>query len=84
MIRDSWLDGGIAVAQPWTDFAPNVWTDGRLAEHRNTGPAATINDKRPQLSASEALAQTPAAYLGGTDGWDPTGAPAEDAAPLAP
>jgi pectin methylesterase-like acyl-CoA thioesterase len=84
VIRDSWLDGGIAVAQPWTDFAPNVWTDGRLAEHRNTGPAATVNDKRPQLSAADALTQTPAAYLGGTDGWDPTGAPATDAAPVAP
>ncbi|MFT2691623.1 pectinesterase family protein [Clavibacter zhangzhiyongii] len=84
VIRDSWLDGGIAVAQPWTDFAPNVWTDGRLAEYRNTGPAATVNDKRPQLSASDALAQTPAAYLGGTDGWDPTGAQATDAAPVAP
>lgn len=72
-IRDTALPDAIRVAQPWADMAPNVWTDGRFFEYRNTGPGATINDNRPQLSPEQALEATPAGYLAGTDGWNPAG-----------
>jgi pectin methylesterase-like acyl-CoA thioesterase/lysophospholipase L1-like esterase len=86
VIRDSWLAAGFATAQPWTDFAPNAWTDGRFAEHGNTGPGATVNAKRPQLSDADAAAATPAAWLAGADGWDPVVDRTDtvDAAPAAP
>jgi len=81
---DTWISDGVSTSQPWVDFAPNVWTDGRFAEHGTTGPGATVNDKRPQLSDADAAAATPSAWLAGTDGWDPTLAPVADLAPSAP
>ena len=54
-------------------MAPNLWTDGRFFEHGNTGPGATVNDKRPQLTDDQALEATPEKYLVGADGWNPAG-----------
>ncbi|WP_165067059.1 pectinesterase family protein [Marisediminicola senii] len=84
VIRNTWMSGGIATAQPWTDFSPNVWTDGRFVEYKNTGPAATVNANRPQLTDEAALTQTPADYLGGTDGWNPIADAKADTAPATP
>jgi pectin methylesterase-like acyl-CoA thioesterase len=33
---DTWISDGVSTTQPWVDFAPNVWTDGRFAEHGTT------------------------------------------------
>ncbi len=84
VIRNTWLSGGIATAQPWVDFSPNVWTDGRFAEYQNTGPAATVNANRPQLSDAAAQSATVTDFLGGTEGWNPTLDTAKDTAPAVP
>jgi pectin methylesterase-like acyl-CoA thioesterase len=84
VIRNSWIAAGFDTAKPWTDFAPNAWTDGRLFEYGNTGPGATINANRPQLTADAAAAMTPSAWLAGSDGWDPVVASGDDVAPAAP
>ncbi|GAA4265301.1 hypothetical protein GCM10022256_09130 [Frondihabitans peucedani] len=84
-IKNTWMSAGISTSQPWVDFAPNVWTDGRVAEYGTTGPGATITPNRPQLTAAAAAQATPAAYLAGTDGWSPlVDAATADTAPTAP
>ncbi len=83
-IKNTWMSAGISTAQPWVDFAPNVWTDGRFAESGTTGPGATTNANRPQLTVAQAAQATPAIYLAGTDGWNPVVDPATAAAPSAP
>ncbi len=74
-IRDTELPDAVRTAQPWVDMAPNLWTDGRFFEYRNTGPGAVVPDPttRPQLSDAQAAEYTPQAYLAGSDGWNPVG-----------
>ena len=70
-IRDTQLPAAIRTTQPWADMSPNLWTDGRFFEYRNTGDGATVNDKRPQLTDAVAADHTAEKYLAGTDGWNP-------------
>ncbi|WP_326559548.1 pectinesterase family protein [Micromonospora sp. NBC_01796] len=70
VIRDSTLGAHVNPA-PWTDFGTWSWRDARYAEYRNRGPGAASGTDRPQLTAAQAAALTPSAYLAGTDGWDP-------------
>ncbi|WP_238012428.1 pectinesterase family protein [Dactylosporangium sp. AC04546] len=70
VIRDSVLDAHIRPA-PWTDFGTWPWRDARYFEYRNRGPGAAVTLDRPQLTTSQAATFTPAAFLAGTDGWDP-------------
>ncbi|MEU5972305.1 pectinesterase family protein [Streptomyces globisporus] len=72
-VRDSRIGAGIDASAPYaTMSAGHPWQDQRFAEHRNTGPGAriTVPANRPQLSASEARAHTPARWLGD---WRPLG-----------
>jgi pectin methylesterase-like acyl-CoA thioesterase len=70
VIRDTWLTAAIK-GTPWADFSGFSWRDARLAEYRNVGPGAVVTPDRPQLDRTAAAAATPAAYLAGTDGWNP-------------
>ncbi|MCZ2835966.1 pectinesterase family protein [Modestobacter sp. VKM Ac-2985] len=89
-IRDTELGAAINTAQPWKDWnATTPWTSGRFSEYQNTGPGATVNANRPQLTDEQAAQHTKAAYLAGTDGWAPVGQqlptePADTTAPAAP
>lgn len=69
--RESSLSATIATAQPWIDMSGNPWTGARFFEYRDTGPGATINGNRPQLTDAQAANYTPQRYLAGTDGWNP-------------
>jgi pectinesterase len=69
-IRDSVLGAHIA-ASPWTDFGTWSWRDARYTEFADRGAGAVVNADRPQLTAEQAAAYTPAAYLAGADAWDP-------------
>jgi pectin methylesterase-like acyl-CoA thioesterase len=69
--RESTLSATIGTAQPWTDMSGNSWRNARFFEYRNTGPGATVNANRPQLSDSQADGYTPQRYLAGSDGWNP-------------
>ncbi|WP_164983931.1 pectinesterase family protein [Cellulomonas endophytica] len=81
----TWLGDGLATAQPWIDFTGGLaWTAGRFAEHGNTGPGATVNANRPQLTDAQGAAATARSWLAGTDGWDPVLPVAADSAPAAP
>jgi pectinesterase len=71
LIRDAMLGAHIRVARPWTDMSGFSRRDARLAEYRNTGPGATVNSNRPQLSAAAAANYTAQKYLAGTEGWSP-------------
>jgi pectinesterase len=72
LIRSSALGAHVKVSQPWSDMSGFSWrTEARFAEYQNTGPGATLNANRPQLSASSAARYTIAAYLSGADGWNP-------------
>ncbi|MET7400940.1 pectinesterase family protein [Dactylosporangium sp. NPDC005572] len=71
VIRDSVLDAHIRAA-PWADFGTWPWRDARYFEYRNRGTGATVTADRPQLTAEQAATFTPAAFLAGADGWDPT------------
>ncbi|MEW1720385.1 pectinesterase family protein [Streptomyces sp. NPDC093109] len=73
VIRNTALPAAIRVAAPWTDFGTFPWRSARFHEYANTGPGATVNANRPQLTAAQAGEYTAAAYLAGTDGWNPTG-----------
>ncbi|MGY1681907.1 pectinesterase family protein [Geodermatophilus sp. SYSU D01176] len=87
VIRNTELPAAIRTGQPWADMSPNLWTDGRFAEFQNTGPGATVNANRPQLTPAQAADHTKWDYLAGSDGWNPTGAeePVTDTtAPAAP
>jgi pectinesterase len=70
LIRESALGAHIGPS-PWSDFGTWPWRDARLAEYRNWGPGATVTPDRPQLTAVQAAALTPDAYLAGDDGWAP-------------
>ncbi|MBL0888443.1 pectinesterase family protein [Myceligenerans indicum] len=69
--RESELSATIETAQPWTDMGDATWQDARYFEYANTGPGATVNGNRPQLTAAQAANYTPERYLAGGDGWDP-------------
>ena len=82
VLVNTWMNDGFDLTHPWTDFAPNVWNDGRFAEIGTTGPGTAINANRPQLGSTAGY--TPAAWLAGTDGWNPVLAASADIAPSAP
>ena len=86
--RTTELPAAIDTVQPWVDMSPNAWTDGRFSEYENTGPGATVNANRPQLTAAEAADRTKWDYLAGSDDWNPLGVPEPDqgdvTAPAAP
>lgn len=82
VLVNTWMNDGFDLTHPWTDFAPNVWSDGRFAEIGTTGPGAAVNANRPQLTSTAGY--TPAAWLAGTDGWNPVLAATADVAPSAP
>jgi pectinesterase len=46
------------------------WTEGRFAEHNNSGPGAHVNEFHPQLTPEEANKFTKEAFLGD---WTPAG-----------
>jgi pectinesterase len=71
LYRESTLSVAIASAQPWINMSSNVWQNARFDEYLNTGAGATINGNRPQMTAAQAASYTPAAYLAGSDGWNP-------------
>ncbi|NAZ88101.1 pectinesterase family protein, partial [Kineococcus indalonis] len=84
-IRETELPAAVRTTQPWADMSPNLWTDGRFSEYRNTGAGATTGPHRPQLTDEQAAGATKWAYLAGSDGWNPTGESAPVAtAPEAP
>jgi pectinesterase len=56
---------------PWTDMSGFSWKAARFTEFGSTGAGATVNTNRPQMSSATATQFTPAAYLAGTDGWNP-------------
>jgi pectin methylesterase-like acyl-CoA thioesterase len=72
VIRDTVLPAAIKTAGPWTDLGGSSWTSARFFEYRNSGPGATVNGNRPQLTDAQAADHTAAKYLAGTDGWNPT------------
>ncbi len=74
LIRDSYFAAGFQTTHPWTDFAPLVWSDGRFAEHNNSGPGVAASADRPLLSADAAQTATAAQWLAGSDGWSPSAA----------
>ncbi|WP_337062108.1 pectinesterase family protein [Kineococcus sp. G2] len=82
-IRDTELPAAVK-SSPWTDMSPNLWTDGRFFEYRNTGAGAGVNDNRPQLTDEQAASATKWAYLAGSDGWNPTGEVPGTTAPVTP
>ncbi|GIF13569.1 pectinesterase family protein [Actinoplanes teichomyceticus] len=91
-IVNTWLPAAIATDAPWEDMATADssgvkvnfrWQDARFAEYANIGPGATLNPNRPQLTASQAAAATPAKYLAGSDGWSPM-LPPSTATPASP
>jgi pectinesterase len=69
--RETALPATIKTAQPWTDMSGFSWKDARFFEYHNTGPGAGVNANRPQLTDAQASQYTPAAYLAGSDGWNP-------------
>ncbi|HEX4702209.1 MAG TPA: pectinesterase family protein, partial [Pseudonocardiaceae bacterium] len=71
VIRDTALPAAIHTSAPWVGISSATWTPGRYGEFANTGPGATVNANRPQLSTSTATNFTAAKYLAGTDGWNP-------------
>jgi pectinesterase len=70
-IRDSTLPAAIKTVTPWSDFGTFSWRDARYSEYHNRGPGAVASPDRPQLTAEQAAAATPEAYLAGADGWNP-------------
>jgi pectin methylesterase-like acyl-CoA thioesterase len=71
VIRNTVLPAAIAISVPWVGISGAAWTPGRNFEYSNTGPGATANANRPQLSSSAAANYTAAKYLAGSDGWNP-------------
>ncbi|MFI0898148.1 pectinesterase family protein [Streptomyces sp. NPDC020983] len=71
VVRETTLPAAIRTDGPWTGISGATWTQGRYGEYANTGPGATVNSARPQLSAANAASFTAAAYLAGGDNWDP-------------
>jgi pectinesterase len=56
---------------PWTDMSGFSWRDARFFEYSSSGPGATVNGNRPQMSSATAQQYVPTAYLAGSDGWNP-------------
>lgn len=73
VIRNTVLPAATKTAAPWTDMSGFSWKSARFFEYQNTGPGASINANRPQLTATQAADYTAQKYLAGTDGWNPTG-----------
>ncbi len=71
VVRNTALPAAITVAAPWTGISGAAWTSGRHYEYADTGPGATVNSARPQLTSTTAAAYTAATYLAGADGWNP-------------
>ncbi|MFG2790765.1 pectinesterase family protein [Streptomyces sp. NPDC048419] len=66
VVRDTWIGPGIDAAALYTNMRDAYpWQSMRFREYRNSGPGAVISvpENRPQLSAQEATAHTPRAYL---------------------
>jgi pectin methylesterase-like acyl-CoA thioesterase len=72
VIRNTALPSQIK-PDPWTTMHGYSFSPGRYGEYDNTGPGATVNASRPQLTTSQAAGYTPQKYLAGTDGWRPLG-----------
>lgn len=72
LYRESTLGSFVDTGRPWSDMSGAVWKSARFSEYRNTGAGATVNSNRPQLSDAQAANYTPAKYLAGSDGWNPT------------
>ncbi|MEV6200052.1 pectinesterase family protein [Streptomyces sp. NPDC051771] len=73
VVRESGLSAGTDAAAPYANMrAEYPWQQQRFAEYRNTGRGAevTVPENRPLLTAAQAAAATPAAYLGD---WTPDG-----------
>jgi pectin methylesterase-like acyl-CoA thioesterase len=73
LYRESILSATIATGQPWINMSTNVWSKARFYEYKDTGPGATHNADRPQMSDAQAVNYTPQKYLAGSDGWNPVG-----------
>lgn len=73
LYRESILSATIAAAQPWINMSTNGWSKARFDEYKDTGPGATHNANRPQVSDAQAVNYTPQKYLAGSDGWNPVG-----------
>jgi pectin methylesterase-like acyl-CoA thioesterase len=71
VIRNTVLPAAIHTSAPWVGIGSATWTPGRDFEFANTGPGATVNANRPQLSTATAANYTAAKYLAGSDGWHP-------------
>jgi pectinesterase len=71
LIRNSTLGAHVRTSQPWTDMSGFSWKTARLFEYKNTGPGATVNANRPQMSDATAANYTAQRYLAGSDGWNP-------------
>lgn len=72
LYRESTIGSFLKTSQPWTDMSSNTWQAARFAEYKNTGAGASVNSNRPQLTDAQAANYTPAKYLAGSDGWNPT------------
>jgi len=73
LYRESTLSATIATGQPWIDMSGNAWTNARFFEYKDTGPGATLNGNRPQMTDAQAANYTPQKYLAGSDAWNPIG-----------
>ncbi|WP_158299950.1 pectinesterase family protein [Glycomyces paridis] len=71
LYRETYIGAHIRTAEPWSDMSGLAWEDARLREYQNTGPGATVNANRPQMSSSEAANYEPLDYLRGNDNWNP-------------
>jgi len=71
LYRQTVMGAHIRTAEPWSDMSGLAWEDARLREYQNTGPGATVNANRPQMSSGDAANYEPVDYLRGGDGWNP-------------
>ncbi|MFG3343250.1 pectinesterase family protein [Glycomyces sp. NPDC048151] len=71
LYRQTVMGAHIRTAEPWSDMSGLAWEDARLREYQNTGPGATVNANRPQMSSADAANYEPVDYLRGSDGWNP-------------
>lgn len=71
LYRQTAMGAHLRTAEPWSDMSGLAWEDARLREYQNTGPGATVNGNRPQMSSGDAANYEPVDYLRGSDGWNP-------------
>lgn len=71
VVRNTVLPAAIVGAKPWVGISSATWTSGRYFEYQNSGAGAVVSSNRPQLTSSAAAGYTAAAYLAGSDGWNP-------------